>query len=282
MNGFQRLSAAEIKDIEAKVYSKIGEKLKSNRILREEVLDLLEQEATLIKYPIEDDELCAFVCKKKGHIFVYINSYIPKEKQIFAAAHELYHIWFDQERLNQTEMLKNHTIENDTEDITELKANLFAAMFLVPTNVLGDELRSRGITKEGLDLADIVKLMSVFYVPYKTIVRRLSEIDFIDSTKLDEFLQIPDRDPQKGVLLTRKRLQLSDTTQDRTKDIFFEGLIENAITAYNRHQISEEQLRSKLALVKESPESIGIIEKAEEEDEDLEWERVMGDYDESK
>lgn len=280
MNGFQRLSGEEIADIETKVRSKFGEKLKSNRILREEVLDLVEQEAILIKYPIEDDELCAFVCKKKGHIFVYINSYIPKEKQIFAAAHELYHIWFDQERLNQTEMLRNQTIENDTEDITELKANLFAAMFLVPTNVLQDELKSRGITKENIELPDIVKLMSVFYVPYKTIVRRLSEIDFIDSTKLDELLQVSDRDPQQGVLLIRKRLQLSDNTQERTQDIFFEGLIDKAILAYQQDKISEAKLRSKLSLVKESPESMGILAKKKKEDEDLEWEQIMGDYDE--
>ncbi|MFF1291640.1 ImmA/IrrE family metallo-endopeptidase [Bacillus thuringiensis] len=280
MKDFQSLSLDEIRDIESKVNGKLGENFKSNRILREEVLDLLEKESILIKYPIEDDELCAFVCKKKGHNFVYINSYIPKEKQIFAAAHELYHIWFDQERLNKTEMLKNHTLENDTEDISELKANLFAAMFLVPSDVLQNELKSRDINKENLSLADIVKLMSVFYVPYKTIVRRLYEIEFIDPIKLNEFLEIPDRDPQKGVLLTRKRLQLSDSTQERTKNIFFEGLIENAIKAYRDGKISENQLRSKLSLVKESPESVGLFDTLDEEDVDLEWERIMEDYDE--
>ncbi|WP_337051073.1 ImmA/IrrE family metallo-endopeptidase [Priestia megaterium] len=277
---FQSLSPTEISDIETKSLGKLGEKSKSHRILREEVLDLLEQEATLLKYPIEDDELCAFVCKKKGRIFVYINSYIPKEKQIFAAAHELYHIWFDQERLNKTEMLKNDTLENQTEDITELKANFFAALFLVPTNVLIDELRSRNIDKGNVKLFDIVKLMSVFHVPYKTIVRRLYEINFIDLIDMSKFLGIPDRDPLKGVLLARKILQLNDSTQERTQDIFFENLIQNTINAFQLGKISEEDLRAKLSLVKQSPESIGLFEETDEEDDDTEWEDIMGDYDE--
>ncbi len=44
----------------------------------------LEMNCRVIYYPIADDEICGFV---------YINSYLPLEKQVFAAAHELYHIW---------------------------------------------------------------------------------------------------------------------------------------------------------------------------------------------
>lgn len=144
---------------------------------------------------LEDNELCAFVCKKKGRVFVYINTFIPREKQVFAAAHELYHIWYDQDKLNQTEILNDQVLENDTDDVNELKANLFAALLLVPTEVLYNELISRGIQKDSLKIEDIVRLMVLFYVPLKTIVRPLFEIQFIDDKKMRELLTVPDRDP---------------------------------------------------------------------------------------
>jgi Zn-dependent peptidase ImmA (M78 family) len=235
---------------------------------------LLGQEATLLKYPINDDELCAFVCKKKNRIFVYINTYIPKEKQIFAAAHELYHIWFDQERLNQSELLQNRTLENDTQDLNELKANLFAAMLLVPTNILQSELTVRQIQKQNLKVEDIVKLMSLFNVPYKALIRRLYEIEFITDKQLNRFLSVPDRDSLRGVLLTRRKLQLSDTTQDRTKEIFFEQMVENAIQAFEQKKITGQKLRYILSLVNQAPENYQILLSSEDY-----WDSIMEDYD---
>jgi Zn-dependent peptidase ImmA (M78 family) len=275
MREFQSLSPKEFEEMEGKVRAKLGEKLKTHRVLREEVLDLIQQEATLLKYPIKDNELCAFVCKKKNRIFVYINTFIPREKQVFAAAHELYHIWYDQDRLNQTELLHDQVLENYTEDINELKANLFAALLLVPTEVLSNEIKSRGIKKDSIKIEDIVRLMALFYVPFKTIVRRLYEIEFIDDNKMREFLTVPDRDPQDGVMLVRKRLQLNDSTQDRTSDIFFEKLVENVISAYNEKKISEGKLRNILSLMNESPETMQIIGSGIVDD----WDSIMGDYD---
>lgn len=275
MKGFHLLSPAEFKEIEMKVRAKLGEKLKTYRVLREEVLDLIEQEATLLKYPIKDNELCAFVCKKKNRIFVYINTYVPREKQVFAAAHELYHIWYDKDKLNQTELLHDQVLENNTEDINELKANLFAALLLVPTEVLDCELKSRGIQKGAIKIEDIVKLMALFYVPYKTIVRRLYEIEFIEENTMENLLAIPDRDPHAGVMLVRKRLQLKDSSQDRTNEIFFEGLVDHAICAYNEGKISEGRLRNILSLVHESPETMQLMESGSDDD----WDSIMGDYD---
>mgnify|MGYP001230986343 CR=1 FL=1 len=275
MREFPSLSPKEFGEIEAKVRAKLGEKLKTHRVLREEVLELIQQEATLLKYPIKDNELCAFVCKKKDRVFVYINTFIPREKQVFAAAHELYHIWYDQDKLNQTEILNDQVLENKTDDINELKANLFAALLLVPAEVLNNEIISRGIQKDSLKIEDIVRLMALFYVPFKTIVRRLFEIEFIDDKKMREFLTVPDRDPQAGVMLVRKRLQLNDSTQDRTNEVFFEKLVENAILAYDKEIINERKLRNILSLVNESPETMQIVESGDGD----EWDSIMGDYD---
>lgn len=45
-----------------------------------------------LRFPIRDPELCACTFIRSGRIFVMVNSGIPMSKQIFAAAHELYHI----------------------------------------------------------------------------------------------------------------------------------------------------------------------------------------------
>lgn len=73
---------------------------------------------------------------KKGILFVYINSQLPQEKQNFAAAHELYHIWFDKDYLTNPKMLNGTTLNDETDIARELRTNLFAAMILVPKHVL--------------------------------------------------------------------------------------------------------------------------------------------------
>lgn len=63
-------------------------------------------------YPIEDDDICGFVYKFKDKKFVYLNSFIPLEKQIFAAAHELYHIWYSD--IDKGELLNEEDRKEDT------------------------------------------------------------------------------------------------------------------------------------------------------------------------
>ena len=88
-----------LKELEDKSRGKLAELNKSGRVIGEEIFKILDQTALLIQYPIDDDELCGFVCKKDNRIFAFVNSAIPLEKQMFAAAHELYHIWYDEAAL---------------------------------------------------------------------------------------------------------------------------------------------------------------------------------------
>ena len=70
-----------------------------NPILREDIFALLGRECIVIYYPLPDEENDGFhiqmpVEDKKQH-FVYINTEKPMPKQVYAAAHELGHIWTD-------------------------------------------------------------------------------------------------------------------------------------------------------------------------------------------
>ena len=69
-------------------------------IVRDSIFEIIQNyvkskkcEIKLLKFPINDSELWAFTCLKDGIIFVTINTALAFNNQIFAAAHELYHIY---------------------------------------------------------------------------------------------------------------------------------------------------------------------------------------------
>lgn len=261
----QELSKQDIHLLEDRVNEQFGKLQMTNQILRENVFLLLQKETHFLQYPIEDDELCAFVCKKNGEIFSYINSYIPQDKQIFAAAHELYHIWYETERLNQVEILNDSTLENEPTIKSEQMANRFAAMLLVPKAVLIQHMRLLNIAPEKIQLEDIVQLLPIFQVPYKTLVLRLKEIGAINEKECQEFLSIPDRDETKGVLFQMKVLQLPLNLQHRSKKIVLDGFIENIISAYDQGKFSYNELREFLALVNRTPGDFGYPEMTDDD-----------------
>ncbi len=251
------LASTYVSDLEEKAYGKLANIGKSSQIVRDEVFKIIADNSNFLQYPIADDELCGFVCSKDKRLFSYINSYLPYEKQIFAAAHELYHIWFDNEISITGEILKSKNL--DLFEITgnqdkEALANRFAAMFLVPKDVLRNQLNHMGLNENNLELKHLVKLMEIFHVPYKTIVRRLYEVEFIQREKCIELLQIPDRDEKSGVRLVQKRWQIGAQQQRRTKIIKFDGLVDDALYAFEQEMINEEKLQYLLSLVRKTVE----------------------------
>ncbi|MFB9762494.1 ImmA/IrrE family metallo-endopeptidase [Ectobacillus funiculus] len=251
MSHLSLLSETEIQDIEAKANSKLSELHKPSRILGKDVFRIVKREAILLQSPLQEEDLCAFVCQKKGRLFVYINSQIPKEKQYFAAAHELYHIWFDKDYLAQPELLKSNTLNDETDNTRELRANLFAAMFLVPKHVLEQELLFLGIPKGTVSSSQVVELACTFQVPYKSMVRRLFEIGYIDRPLMKQLWEEP------NVAIIRKKLQLDEP--DLSQPIFhYEGLVERALSLYQEGHISPKRLRSLLTLLNREPKDFGI------------------------
>ena len=257
------LAKAELEEIVNKVNMCLGKYKKANRIIKEDIFKILEMNAKTIYYPIEDDDICGFVYKFKGYKFCYINSYIPLEKQVFAAAHELYHILYD--AIEKGELICMEAIDEDVatnqSNREDLKANRFAAEFLVPEEVFRNELSIRGILKDSIDLNGVVELMDVFLVPFKTIVRRLYEIDYISKYRFKEFLAEEDRKENTGIMLLQKRLGLCRRNNDRTKEIKIDKLVDTAIKLYERNEITYEKLVYLLSLSNFKPSDFNIFEE---------------------
>ena len=258
------LSETDIKDVQDKANQALGQFRKTSQIMREDVFNVLEANSKVLYYPYNDDEVCAFIVRRRGIFFTVINTQIPLEKQVFAAAHELYHLWYS--KVEKWELLRSMIVDNQIENTgrlhrEEAKANRFAAEFLVPKSLLVNELDARKLKKDKVKIKDIVGLMDVFLMPYKTIVRRLMEIEVISEGQCSCFLAIPDRNENDGVLLWQKRLELCARNNERTMRKKLGNLVDVSLDAYDKQAITYEKLEYLLSLAQQKPEQYNVFSK---------------------
>lgn len=257
------LTNEEIKDIINKVNMCFGQYKKSNRIIKDDIFKLLEMNCKTLYYPIEDDDICGFVYKFRENKICYINSYIPLEKQVFAAAHELYHVLYSD--IGSGELVNSEVLDEKLPinqiNREDLKANRFGAEFLVPEEVFRNELNIRNIKKDSIELREVIELMDIFLVPYKTLVRRLYEIDYINLEKCNNLLGKEDRKEDIGVMLWQKRLGLCKRNNERTKELKLDKLVDTALKLYDKHQITYEKLSYLLKLSNLNPSEFNIYEE---------------------
>lgn len=165
-----------------------------NVLIRDDVFEILESHCKVIYYPLKDEDIDGFhvprtLCGKSFH-FVYINTWNTRERQVFAAAHELGHIWDAYSKVKTRlpeidEYAKGASIEDGEEEAPEeFVSNKFAAQLLMPcdqfTDAVNDALQGleyngRSISKVNL-LRLIASLMDTFLVDYKAVAKRLKEI----------------------------------------------------------------------------------------------------------
>lgn len=198
-----------------------------SNIVQDDIFSILKNYARtkevsleLLRFPVKDEDFCALTCVRKEKIFVYVNSWLPLSNQIFAAAHELYHIWcFIEEKdtsvLRKGSLLNASDMDEDVKNNEDREANAFAGMLLVPSKVLFEQMKIYGISREKHNLEDIIQLMAIFSVPYKAILLRLYEEGYMEIEHVKESLKI-----EKEVL--KKKIGYvveADRWQKRTPEI---------------------------------------------------------------
>ncbi len=268
------LNDREISDLQRKVREKLGDCRKTNDVIGDQIFSILSLYTRVIYYPLGADSPWGFtrvtginaeVSVQKP--FVVINTSIPRDCQIFAAAHELYHIWF---KYNADVVLPN--VLEDISGTDELKANRFAAEFLVDQNLLEQEMKMYSITNARITVKDILKLADLFTVPYRTMVKRMREIKAIDEKTETELLSKKDTEVRK----LRKRFALSIPEADNR--IGINNMIDLSAAVYEKKLITYEKLEALLSLSKLTPDDVGI---AKPESNDFptiqELDEIMGD-----
>ena len=187
-----------------------------SNIIQDDIFSLIENYARAkemplewIRLPIDDQDLCACSFIRGGRIFVMINTKLPYSKQIFAAAHELYHIWRylegnDTELLRTGSILDARTIDTGTTEAEEVEANAFAGVLLVPSDSLNQQMRIYQITNFDHGVDKILTLMDIFAVPYKAMVFRLVEENKISEEKAITLLGVSGDYLEKRIAITGK------------------------------------------------------------------------------
>jgi len=225
-----------------------------DKILQDDIFRIIEnmEGIDLLLFPVKDDDLCGFICEYKGEIFIYINTYLTLAKQIFSAAHEIYHFINN----GQKELLHRKIIEDTEEEkleIEESKANLFAALLLVPEDSLKSELDLLNVkTAEDINILKLIKLMDTFAVPYKTIVLRLFEIELMDEKETEKWLSIPDRDKNEGILYQIKKHKIGERWQKTTCEVKYSNL--KALIYDNDELVPEKRIKKDLAFIEQDDE----------------------------
>ena len=234
------------------VYSvDFNNKYNGRNIIQDDIFSVIQNygkqkkiQIKILKIPSKGKDFLAFTLLKKGNIFVVINSALAINQQIFAAAHELYHIrcYFKKEESSLLNGFMQY--ESDSEkNSEELEANAFAALLLVPDNALFEQFEIQKLDKEDIKIADIITLMDVFAVPYRTIVKRLYEVKYIDKSLMNDFLNI-DED------LIHSQCRLSNLATRwivDTGEIDLAGL--DAIIKYNSNILSENRINEDVELL---------------------------------
>lgn len=238
------------------------------------ILDRLD--IMLLEYPIEPEGdrpafSAAIMYSEEGDkklTFIGLNTADFYDKQIFAIAHELYHYYTKS---------GSHLSRPEDEDnsLIEVKANRFAAEFLLPETVLEsivlDEFKTSSLEKiqHKALLRFIARLHCTWWLPYRSLVRRLHEIGAISSDQYTELYSIDERDLQgeygKAGLATNKDefLKLNQPTKNiGTSPNEIEIIIRN----FEDNLIDEDKFAETLSLFNKTPDEFGYEIKVSQED----------------
>lgn len=248
-----RNNKEQFNDIEDKVIAFTNRYVGNGVIIQDDIFNIIknyDRNVNLLFFPIPDDEICGFICNHKGKLFIYVNTNLPLEKQIFTAAHELYHLIFNRDQLDDY----HHLIKQDDLDGTqeERTANLFAALLLVPRTLLKEQIEILKVDTMNLELLDIIRLMDVFAVPYKTMVLRLYETGILSEREADKWLQIPDRNEKEGVLFEMMKHEIGLRWQERTRTVKYANLKALIMDNDAQELIPEAKAAKDLAYIKKS------------------------------
>lgn len=229
------------------------------------IIDKLE--IILLEIPIEAEcgkpaFSAVILCSEEGGeslVFIGLNTADYFDRQIFAIAHELYHFF-----TKTGSHLSRHDAQEGDE--IEAKANWFAAEFLLPEEVLRrrvfEEFKSYTLetVQTKVLLRFIARLHCVWWLPFRSLVKRLREIKAITEIQYKELYTVNERDPvgeyyrigrstQSDVFMKLNTAAKTVGTSPRA--------IETILRNFEDNLIDEDTFVRMLGLFKKSPADYG-------------------------
>lgn len=127
--------------------------------------------------------IAGMTLKSNATNVIAINSTFPLGRQRFSLAHELYHLWYDNDKNSIS------IAEYNSKSEVEKKANAFAAYFLVPFSALktkADEIN----LKSQVTVENVIKLEQFFGISHSAMVWRLFNDNYINANQRKQLEEI--------------------------------------------------------------------------------------------
>jgi Zn-dependent peptidase ImmA (M78 family)/transcriptional regulator with XRE-family HTH domain len=215
-------------------------------------------------------------------LFVVVNRNHPSVRQRFSWCHEYAHLLLDRVQMGHVSR------ESDRSDLLEVRANVFAANFLMPEDgvrqlvgTLGKGSTSRlhaevfdesGVVpvdtrtaggSQDLQIYDVVKLAHHFGVSVLSALYRLMNLRLITDKQFDQMKQMDSEGMSKQLA---ELLGLAEVSEEENISAFYRRYLVLALEAYRREKISRRKLieiASKLGVgpteIEHVVQSLGLV-----------------------
>ena len=141
---------------------------------------------TLVYRPLSENSF-GISCRSGEKHFMLINSQSTRGRQHFTIAHELYHLYFDENPVP-------HMCCGGPATGEEKNANRFASALLMPREGILSCVSGEEITRHDVDIATVLRMEQLFGVSHSTLLIRLKDLGLISSTRFDALERIPVRE----------------------------------------------------------------------------------------
>ena len=133
---------------------------------------LLKYNVLAIYRPLSE-RFCGMSLRSGDKRFMLINSNNPIGRQHFTIAHELYHLFIEDNPQPHICWL------NGTKDDSEKYADYFAQIFLMPSNGVRQLIPDDELLNGTISVATVLKIEHYFSVSHQAAVNRLSDLKFL-------------------------------------------------------------------------------------------------------
>ena len=141
---------------------------------------ILRKENIVTMYLPLSENVYGLSLKHEGHKFMLINSTRTRGRQHFTIAHELYHLYLEDNP-------SPHICSNG-KNISEANADMFASAFLMPSNGINANIATSEIKDKNISLATIIRLEQYFSVSRKALLIRLQKLNLLSQSQYEEYL----------------------------------------------------------------------------------------------
>ncbi len=221
-----------------------------------DMITLIESQGILVGQEEMHPDISGFTVKdQNAGLFIFVNSTNPGVRKRFSLVHEYCHAIADTERPVSVSHTSKHS------ELLEVRANSFAAHFLVPDDLCRDKVYELGkglpsreeasvynenehldVRKRNIRSEQFIQLYEVggmalwFGVSVATMLYRLKNTGFLSADELDRLLN-----EERGMYGRQLRSIMSKTETDtafKTTDVFRTTLFNMALEALRRNEIS--------------------------------------------